>query len=125
MDPVVHFEIPAKDLPRAQKFYKDLFGWKIDKVPNMDYHMVCTVECDEKGMPSKPGMINGGLCMEDSAIKAPVIVIKVSSLEAMLKKVQEEGGKMVMPKMKVGDMGYYARIADSEGNVVGLWEDLK
>lgn len=124
MDPVVHFEIPAKDVERAKKFYKDLFGWKIEKFPQMDYNMVTTVECDEKGMPSKAGMINGGICMADPSIPAPVIVIKVKSLDMMMDKIEKEGGKVMMPKMKIGDMGYYARISDCEGNVVGLWEDV-
>jgi membrane protein DedA with SNARE-associated domain len=26
---IVHFEIPADDVARAQKFYKQAFGWKI------------------------------------------------------------------------------------------------
>jgi predicted enzyme related to lactoylglutathione lyase len=28
---IVHFEIPADDPERAARFYRDLFGWKIDK----------------------------------------------------------------------------------------------
>ncbi len=28
---VCHFEIPADDVERAQKFYGELFGWKIEK----------------------------------------------------------------------------------------------
>ena len=33
MDKVVHFEIPADELERAQKFYKSIFGWDIIKTP--------------------------------------------------------------------------------------------
>ncbi|VVB85161.1 Uncharacterised protein [uncultured archaeon] len=29
MEKVVHFEIPADDLERAQKFYRNVFGWKM------------------------------------------------------------------------------------------------
>jgi uncharacterized protein len=29
MNRVAHFEIHAKDLDKAQKFYADVFGWKI------------------------------------------------------------------------------------------------
>jgi predicted enzyme related to lactoylglutathione lyase len=31
MPRVVYFEIPADDPERAAKFYKEVFGWKIDK----------------------------------------------------------------------------------------------
>ena len=40
---VVHFEIPADDVERAQKFYGELFGWKIEKFTSpmpMDYWMI-------------------------------------------------------------------------------------
>lgn len=30
-----------------------------------------------------------------------------------------------MPKESAGDFGLYALIADTEGNVVGLWQDVK
>lgn len=30
-DPIVHFELPADDVERAQKFYKDIFGWDFHK----------------------------------------------------------------------------------------------
>jgi predicted enzyme related to lactoylglutathione lyase len=42
MPTIVHFEIPADDVERARKFYTDLFGWKIEKTPEMDYWMVTT-----------------------------------------------------------------------------------
>ncbi|HLD97299.1 MAG TPA: VOC family protein, partial [Candidatus Nanoarchaeia archaeon] len=60
MDKVVHFEIPADDMTRAEKFYNDNFGWKITKVPmpGGEYFLVNTVDTDEKGMPKSPGAIN-------------------------------------------------------------------
>src|SRR5207245_7378541 len=38
--PVTHFEVNARDAKAAQKFYGDLFGWKIDTNNPMDYGMV-------------------------------------------------------------------------------------
>jgi predicted enzyme related to lactoylglutathione lyase len=31
MPTIVHFEIPSDDIEGANKFYNDLFGWKIEK----------------------------------------------------------------------------------------------
>ncbi len=39
---VVHFEIPADDVERAQAFYRDAFGWQINPMPEMQYTMVNT-----------------------------------------------------------------------------------
>ncbi len=51
MDKVVHFEIPADDLARANKFYSNLFGWKINQVSQFNYAIINTVKTDEKEMP--------------------------------------------------------------------------
>ena len=58
---VVHFEIPADDFERAQKFYTDAFGWQLQHMPELQYTMVMTTESDEQGMPKTPGSINGGM----------------------------------------------------------------
>lgn len=42
MDKVVHFEIPADDMDRAQKFYKTVFGWHIVAMPEYKYAMLHT-----------------------------------------------------------------------------------
>lgn len=129
MDKVVHFEIPADDLQRAITFYKNVFDWKIEKFPMPDpevpYYGVHTVEVDEQQMPKTPGAINGGMMNRDSTSPYPVIVMSVKAIEETLKKAQENGATVVMPTVKVMDMGLYARIKDTEGNIVGVWQDLK
>jgi len=51
----VHFEIPAENVEKLKKFYGELFGWKIEKMPGgMDYWGILTVPVDEKGMPMHP-----------------------------------------------------------------------
>jgi len=59
MNKVVHFEIPFDNSERAQKFYKDVFGWQINKFPDMYYYIAITAETDQKTMvPKEPGAIN-------------------------------------------------------------------
>lgn len=123
MDSVVHFEIPADDVERAKKFYRQIFGWEITSVPEMNYNIVNTTPT-ENNMPKSPGAINGGL-MKRQGENAPVIVINVSSVDDYLKKIESVGGKVVLPKMQVGDMGLYARVMDTEGNVIGIWQTIK
>lgn len=124
MDKVVHFEIPADNVARAQKFYKTTFGWKMNSIPGMGYTLVSTVDSDEKGMPKTPGAINGGMLKRQAPVKVPVITLNVANIEKTVKKVIEQGGKLVGKKSKVGDMGYAAYIKDTEGNVIGLWQNL-
>ena len=126
MDKVVHFEIPFDDENRAQKFYKDIFGWQINKFPEMDYFIVHTVETDPNTMvPKEPGAINGGMLKRDPTGPNPVIVIDVNSVDDYLERIEKAGGKVVMPKFSIGKFGFYARVADTEGNVIGLWQTIQ
>lgn len=126
MDKVVHFEIPADDTGRAKKFYEGVFDWKIASsgMPGPEYLLVQTVATDERQTPVEPGAINGGLMKREGGGAYPVLVVKVASIDESLVKIEAAGGKVVLPKMAVGDMGLYARITDSEGNIIGVWQDL-
>lgn len=129
MDKVVHFEIPTDNLDRAKKFYSSIFGWELQDfqfAEGMTYTGVRTVPVDEKTyMPKEPGAINGGMTKRTKDVSAPIITIHVSSIDEYLKKIEAAGGKAVMPKQEVPDMGFYSYFIDPEGNVIGLWETLK
>lgn len=128
MNKIVHFEIPVDDIERAKDFYS-IFGWQMEKYPMPDgseYIGIRTVEVDETThMPKEAGAINGGMMKRSDVVKAPVLAVMVDSVDEALKKVEVAGGKMVMPKVEIGGMGYYAYVSDTEGNVVGLWENIK
>ena len=124
MDKVVHFEIPADDVERAQKFYKSVFGWEIDHMPEMNYTIVRTVKVGEDRMPVEKGAINGGM-MKRGDFKSPVITIQVDNIEKAVERVKKQGGSLVQGKQSVGDMGFSAYIKDSEGNVIGLWQSAR
>jgi hypothetical protein len=120
---VVHFEVPADNLDRAQKFYADAFGWQITPMPEMNYTIVQTGPTDPKGGPTEPGMINGGMMARDgSPAAAPVITIEVDDIDDALASVKRHGGKTAVARMPVGDMGFAAYFVDTEGNTMGLWQ---
>ncbi len=50
MTSIVHFEIPADDIQRAKTFYSDLFGWRMESMPGMDYTMIDTFGAPGGGM---------------------------------------------------------------------------
>jgi uncharacterized protein len=120
---VVHFEIPADDVSRAETFYREAFGWTMNSIPDMGYTMVSTVPTDEKGMPKEPGAINGGMLARQEPVTGPVITIDVDDIDGALERIEKLGGKVLRPKTAVGDMGHAAYFRDSEGNAVGLWQN--
>ncbi|MET0993541.1 MAG: hypothetical protein ABWY20_05405, partial [Mycobacterium sp.] len=46
---------------RAKDFYQQVFGWKLNDMPEMKYTGVATGPVAETGMPSEPGYIGGGM----------------------------------------------------------------
>ena len=120
---IVHFEIPANDVEKVKKFYVDLFGWKIEKIPNMEYNAVETVPMDKKGKLLRPG-VNGGLYKRDNPQQQTLNYINVESVEEYSKKVADLVGQIVVKKTEIPGMGWFAIAVDPEGNVFGLFEML-
>jgi predicted enzyme related to lactoylglutathione lyase len=128
---VVHFEIPADEPERAAKFYRELFGWEIQRWGNAatregsaagpEYWMVRTVPADAEGRPTQPGA-NGGLMRRMFPGQAPVNYIGVERVEDFVRKAEHLGAKVVMPKTPVPGMGWFAQLRDTEGNVFAVWE---
>lgn len=120
---VVHFEIPYEDRDRAAAFYGDVFGWSVQPMQEMDYTLVTTGPVDEQGMPTEPGFINGGMFRREGPFGPPMLAIDVTDIDATVAQVGEHGGIVVAEKQPVGDMGFIAYVKDSEGNLVGLWQN--
>jgi uncharacterized protein len=121
---IVHFEIPADNTERAAKFYRDLFGWKIDRWENpggIEYWMVQTVETDAEGRPVRQG-VNGGLMPRMYKAQQPVNYVAVDSVDDAVAKAQKLGAKVMMGKSPVPGMGWFAQLTDTEGNVFAVWE---
>jgi len=56
-------------------------------------------------------------------VTTPVITLQVDDIDAALVAVEKHGGKSLGDKMAVGDMGFAAYFNDSEGNLMGLWQN--
>lgn len=125
MNSVVHFEVAADDTNRAKKFYTDVFHWKCNDIPSMNYITVETTETDAKThMVKTPGTINGGITKKDKSAKQTIIVVQVADVKESIKKIKHAGGKLVMPIVEIPGIGHYARVTDTEGNVVGIIEEM-
>jgi predicted enzyme related to lactoylglutathione lyase len=122
MNRVVHFEIPADDLDRAKKFYGDNFGWRLNQLgPEMgSYVLVQTGPTDAQGMPQDKAFINGGLMKRDPSARSPVLVLAVDDADAAVEKIKKSGGRLVGEILDIPNVGRYARVQDTEGNVIGV-----
>ena len=121
---VVHFEVPYDDAERAQSFYADVFGWRIQPMPEMQYTIVSTGPATDEGMPAEPGYIGGGMGQRGELLSKPVITIAVDDVNDALERIRANGGSAIGEPIPVGEMGIAAYFTDSEGNLMGLWQSL-
>lgn len=115
---VVHFEIPSDKPEAAIDFYRKVFGWKIDKFGSFDYWLAITG--DEKA----PG-INGAIMKKNSPQQPVTNSISVPDLDASIRDIESNGGRIVVPKTPIPGVGYYAYFTDLDGNIMGVMQEDK
>lgn len=126
MNPVVHFELPADDTARIKAFYEKAFGWRMKDYPEMQYTIATTTEPDASGMrPKEPGAINGGIFKRTPQFPAPSLSIGVGNIEEAIEKIKLAGGTIIKDVYDVGGFGKMANFADTEGNLLSLWQPAK
>lgn len=115
------FEIPTKDLARAQKFYESIFGFELQVMDFPNLKM--------RAFPIKDMMtgIGGALVYSDgfhvpSSTDGPLIYLNGNpDVKIILDKVEAAGGKVIVPKTQISpEIGYMGAFIDTEGNRIGL-----
>jgi predicted enzyme related to lactoylglutathione lyase len=124
MPTVQHFEIPTDDIERASKFYKVVFEWNMQKLanpedPSKDYWFFDTK--DENGNRG----IGGGLMKRQAPEHSVTNYITVPSVDDYASKIEKAGGKVIMPKTEIPEMGFILVFLDTENNIFGLYEAIK
>lgn len=114
---ITHIEFPADDTGRAQRFYRELFGWEFQAIPGFDNYFLFSAGAIEQsgGAVGQRGQSTGEKLR---------VYVTVDSIDEVLAKVPGLGGKVTTPKAEIPGQGWYAVIEDSEGSEVGLYENL-
>ena len=109
---VVHVEIPAINIEAAAGFYRELFGWKIEEMPDMNYTMWEAADGSGGGLP---------LVSPDNPAGQVLVFIHSDDIEFDLKNVTNLGGKVLTRKTEIPGIGWYGIFQDLTGNVLGLY----
>ena len=112
------FEIPAKNFERACDFYGAILEGDIHKMdhPNgTNYGFLPGFSQQEVG-----GAIVKGEGYEPSGKGSVVYLNGGNDLSVVLSRVEQAGGRILMPKTSLGENGFMAHFADTEGNRVAL-----
>ena len=115
--PVVHWELWSKNPDELAKFYADIFDWDVKSVPELAYQMVDTRAGEG---------INGGIVRpQDGPWPGNMtFYIDVDDLDAFRAKIEAAGGKTLVPRMPIPNLGAIALFEDPDARVFGLWETL-
>ena len=108
-DQIIHVEVVGKDGPKLQKFFSDVFGWDLDTNNPGGYGMY------------RQGELTAGIGPTQNGDNGHVtFYVSSSDPQATLKKVEEAGGRVIMPLTEVAPETTIALFTDPEGHVIGL-----
>lgn len=115
------FEIPATDLPRAQKFYETIFN--IQMIPmDMENIKMRMFPLDDMMTQIGGAVVDSGGFHKPSLTEGPLIYLNGNpDVQNVLNKVEAAGGTILVPKTQISpEYGYMAVLVDTEGNRIGL-----
>ena len=119
----VHFEIHASDPAKVAAFYREVFGWTITHLAEMDYWLIDTGTGDG---------INGGLVQRrgpkpaaDNPVGAYVCSLGISSVDEYVARATKAGAAIAVPKMAIPGVGYQAYMKDPDGITTELFQVLR
>ena len=106
---VVHVEVVGKDGQALQRFYQTIFGWQLDTDNPGGY-----------GMYRQDGLSGGIGQTQDGSAGHVTFYVHADDPNAVLRAVEANGGRVIMPLTEVAPETTVALFADPEGHIVGL-----
>jgi predicted enzyme related to lactoylglutathione lyase len=106
---VIHVEVTGKDGPALQQFYSEVLGWDLDTSNPGGYGLLRQGEMTAGIGPSQDG--GAGLV---------TFYVHADDPSATLRKVEELGGRVIMPLTEVAPETTIALFSDPEGHIVGI-----
>jgi uncharacterized protein len=106
---IIHVEVAGKDGPALQRFYSQVFDWELDTNNPGGYGLV------------RQGELTGGIGAATPGQPEHVtFYVSADDPEATLRRVEELGGRVIMPLTEVAPETTIALFTDPEGHLIGL-----
>jgi uncharacterized protein len=116
-NPVGWFDLHVANLDRAKKFYETVFNVALTDLP-IEWGKQSLFPFNHES-PSISGALVEKLDFVPSSNNT-VIYFETEDCLAEESRIEKEGGKVVQPKMNIGEFGFISIFIDTEGNTVGL-----
>src|ERR1700754_4837448 len=116
-NPVVQWQIVAKEPEAVARFYASLFGWKVNTNNALGYRAIDT---------GSPRGINGGVWPSPPEGHNLVqLYVEVDDIDVCIAKAQALGASVIVPKSELPDGDALAIVLDPAGLSFGLYRPRK
>ncbi len=117
VNPVIWFEIYVQDMQRAKTFYETVFQLKLERLNSPDIEMWA--------FPMDMNHVGAGgalVKMQDvpSGGSGTLVYFSCADCSVEAARAAKNGGKIHRDKFPIGEYGFIALVADTEGNMIGL-----
>ena len=118
LNPIGWFEIYVHDMARARAFYEAVFGATLSRLDGSPELEMWAFTMDQAtygasgALVKMPGFEPGG--------NSVLVYFHCTDCAVEAQKVVQAGGKLMRPKVSIGQYGHIAFVTDSEGNMIGL-----
>jgi uncharacterized protein len=113
-NPFVHVELHTQDPQKAKKFYGDLFDWKLEDVPGMDYTVIDVGETGRGGGIMKSPM--------PDALPQWVPYVMVDDVAASTEKAKSLGATVLQDVTEIPNIGWFSMLLDPTGAAFALFK---
>jgi uncharacterized protein len=110
------FELPVNDLDRARDFYSAVLGVRFADTADAGDRLYAMFPVDD----GVSGALVQGEAYRPSTEGALVFLNAGDELQAVVDRVDPAGGRVLVPRLDMGEWGVAAFIVDTEGNKVAL-----
>jgi predicted enzyme related to lactoylglutathione lyase len=110
------FELPVTDLDRAVAFYTTILGTRLAEITEAGDRRFAMFPAED----GVSGALVHGEGYVPSTDGALVFLNAGDVLQPVVNRVEAAGGRVLLPRMDMGDWGVAAFIVDTEGNRVAL-----
>ena len=112
MNPLVHVELHTRDQGGARELYRELCGWREERID---------AECGSYLALDWGGEVGGGIVECPTARSLWLPYVEVPSIEAATERAQRLGATVLLDPRE-GPAGWRSVVATSEGGELAFWQ---
>lgn len=118
-NPVGWFELYVSDLPRARAFYQAVFQRPLADLPMPGGEVqMCMFEMKPEASGAAGALVKSPHMKPGSG--GTLVYFSCADCAVEAARAAASGGKVLQPRMSIGEYGFIAIVQDTEGNTIGL-----